>query len=131
MGNPAAAIGKVVQDNTVGLYSDAQLKAVGEGLRALCRKFNAERVENLAAASRDSSKPLWRCAVVDPWEASYSKHPFQRERRKEEGGSIGNSAAKSSEPGGWWTDSRHLHPAGDLMKAIVQLLATAIVEGAA
>lgn len=133
MGNPAAALGKVPRDSsTVGLYSDVQLKAVGKGLRTLCNKFNAERVDKLAAASRgerDSGRPPWRCAVVDPWEASYSKHPFQRERRKEEGGSVGNSEAKSSEAGGWWTDGRHLHPAGDLMKAIIQLLATAILEG--
>jgi hypothetical protein len=140
MGHPAAAIGKIVKQPTV-LYSDAQLQQVREGLRALCRRLNAAEPEPsgkpgaaggggaLGVGASEGGggggggdgrgRPPWRCAVVDPWEAAYSKHELQRERSKEE--QEGNG-----EGGGWWTDSRHLHPSGDLMHAIVQLLAAAI-----
>jgi hypothetical protein len=105
MGDPAATLGKVVKDTTVGLYSDAQLKAVAQGMRALCRQFNMERTAKPAgAASGGVGRPAWRCAVLDPWQASYSKHPMQRERRKEEVGGTGTS--QSNEAGGWWIDSR-------------------------
>jgi hypothetical protein len=73
---------------------------------------------HLTGAAGDRARPAWRCAVLDPWQVAYSKHPLQRERTQEE---------QSSGAGGWWTDSRHLHPGGDLMKAIVQMLAAILV----
>ena len=112
MGNAAAAIGKVPTNEPLKVYADEQLQAVAAELRGLCKRLNEARVQ------RRDDAPEWRCAVVDPWDAAYSKDELQRERSREEGNGDG---------GGWWTDNRHLHPSGDLMRAIVQLLLAAIV----
>ena len=112
MGDGAAAIGKVPANVALNVYSDEQLQAVAAGLQDLCKRLNEARAQQLDNA------PAWRCAVVDPWDAAYSKDELQRERSREEGNGDG---------GGWWTDNRHLHPSGDLMRAIVQLLLAAIV----